>query len=530
MRAPSLLAVVYFTLLAITLVALPEGAVRAQAAAEVGLEKQIQTALAEAGFEPGVADGKLGPTTRRAIQAWQRAKGYAATGALTIGQVEALLGGARSLAAYNTPGAQGLTLEQDAVYTVQAPTTDVTDSERLTVVAWVDHADSVYAVGEWVRLFVQANKDAYLTVLNVGASGQTTVLFPNAHQTEVRVSANQIVEVPDPSSGASLTVSGPTGWELIKVIGSTKPTSLFSARTAPAAGLFTTLKSNSRSVARDLQMTMQTQADQEWDDYNKIIQNHRPPHVCGDPAHAGSGRDRLAHPTVRPSNRRQQVSVPDGRTGVALRQDYNALLPDSRQYRINGAGTGSAAKRCATAESDPRRANRGLSGRRIESSAHPDGPSGDGDGGSGMQLRQPAGVPGGAVVRPERLCPGGTRGRSVTRAGGGEEGAGLEPVGRASHGWLRRHTMKREAKVQSRTSLSAAFWARPPPMDAQAHPCSGLRPRNLSSAFATPCNSRENTTAPWFGYSFVPGDLHPLPSASSPSAPDFGTSHQRLIS
>ena len=28
----------------------------------------------------------------------------------------------------------------------------------------------------------------------------------------------------------------------------------------------------------------------------------------------------------------------------------------------------------------------------------------------------------------------------------------------------------------------------------------------------------------WFGYSFVPGDLHPLPSASSPGAPDFCTS------
>ena len=27
----------------------------------------------------------------------------------------------------------------------------------------------------------------------------------------------------------------------------------------------------------------------------------------------------------------------------------------------------------------------------------------------------------------------------------------------------------------------------------------------------------------WFGYSFVPGDLHPQPSASSPGAPDHGT-------
>ena len=168
--------------------------------------------------------------------------------------------------------AKDLTVQQNAVYTVQAPAAPATaSSERLKVVAWVDHADNTYAVGERVRLFVQANKDAYLTVLNVGASGQTTVLFPNAHQTETRVSANQVVEVPAPSSGASITVSGPTGRELIKVIASTNPTPLFSAGSGPAAGLFTTLKSSSESVAKDLQVTMETQANQEWDDYNKII-------------------------------------------------------------------------------------------------------------------------------------------------------------------------------------------------------------------------------------------------------------------
>ena len=39
-------------------------------------------------------------------------------------------------------------------------------------------------MGETVRLFVKASKDAWLTVLNVGASGRTTILFPNAHQPE----------------------------------------------------------------------------------------------------------------------------------------------------------------------------------------------------------------------------------------------------------------------------------------------------------------------------------------------------------
>ena len=165
-----------------------------------------------------------------------------------------------------------LTAEQNAVYTVKAPATAAAaGSEPLKVVAWVDHADNTYAVGDRVRLFVQANKDAYLTVLTVGASGQTTVLFPNAHQTGSRVSANQVVEVPAPSSGANITVGGPTGRELIKAIASTKPTPLLAAWAAPAVGLFTSLKSSSWSVAKDLQVTMETQTNQEWDDYNLII-------------------------------------------------------------------------------------------------------------------------------------------------------------------------------------------------------------------------------------------------------------------
>ena len=218
-------------------------------------------------------------------------------------------------AADDDPDARNLTVEQNALYTVSAPAPAAAASEPLAVVAWVDHADNTYAVGERVRLFVQANKDAYLTVLNVGASGQTTVLFPNAYQTETKVSANQVVEVPSPNSGASIRVGGPTGRELIKVIASTKPTPLFAAGAAQTAGLFTALKADSRSVARDLQVTMNTpSADQvqEWDDYNKVITTiaARPTAVV--PLAPGADRNCLARAAVRSANRRRQACVPDG--------------------------------------------------------------------------------------------------------------------------------------------------------------------------------------------------------------------------
>ena len=176
-----------------------------------------------------------------------------------------------SLPASGAEAGRNLTVEQNALYTVQAPAfAVVTEEERLSVVAWVDHADNTYALGERVRLFVRANKEAYLTVLNVGASGQTTVLFPNAHQPQIRVGAHEVVEIAPPGSGASIRVHGSTGRELIKVIASTQPAPVVSGGTA--AGPFTTLWSDTRTLARDLQVTMDSGGGaQEWADYNKVI-------------------------------------------------------------------------------------------------------------------------------------------------------------------------------------------------------------------------------------------------------------------
>ena len=91
MKSPLLLVVVYFTLMAVTVVTLPAGAVRAQGSADVSLEQQIQAALTSAGFDAGPVDGKFGPKTRRAIQAWQRANGHAGTGYLTRDQLRSIL-------------------------------------------------------------------------------------------------------------------------------------------------------------------------------------------------------------------------------------------------------------------------------------------------------------------------------------------------------------------------------------------------------------------------------------------------------
>ena len=300
-------------------------------------------------------------------------------------------GAAPSLAADDDAAARDLTVEQTAIFSVAAPAPATAASGALNVVAWVDHADNTYAVGEAVRLFVRASKDAYLTVLNVGPSGNTTLLFPNAVQKDARVRANQVVQIPGAGSGTSITVSGPVGRELIKVVASTSPVPLFEAANLTGAGPFAMLNAGSRSVARDLQVTMDTQTTHEWDDYNKVINTIANRPVAAMPLGAGAGRCRVAGAGVNTSGCDGQVAVPDGGARVGLRQLHRAVLPDAGRHRLVGTGTGAAAERDAAAEPAARGADGAVPGSRVEPQGHAGRPAGSRDGHRDLQHRQPSG-------------------------------------------------------------------------------------------------------------------------------------------
>ncbi len=63
-------------------------------------------------------------------------------------------------------------------------------------------------------------------MLNIGTSGRTTVLFPNAIQRESRVRAGQTLTLGGPGAGYSIVPQGPAGVELVQVIATTRPLTL----------------------------------------------------------------------------------------------------------------------------------------------------------------------------------------------------------------------------------------------------------------------------------------------------------------
>lgn len=118
-----------------------------------------------------------------------------------------------------------------------------------------DHSDGTYAAGETARLFVKANEDAYVTVLNVGPSGQVTQLFPNAYQPDNRLAPGRPVEIAGGKSGAHLTIAGPVRRELIKVIASSKPLTVIGDAQLQGGGIFRGVQGGVPTLTRNLELT-----------------------------------------------------------------------------------------------------------------------------------------------------------------------------------------------------------------------------------------------------------------------------------
>ena len=169
--------------------------------------------------------------------------------------VVVLCGGGSATAAEEQSTSRTLSVEQTTIKDVIPPTVSGV-GDALRVVAWVDRPDSTYARGEHVNMFVETNRDAYVTILNVDPAGQTTMLFPNEYQSNNLVRANSPVAVPDPRSNSRVMVTGTVGTELIKVIASTEPVPLFDAMQLNKAGAFQMVRAEPQRTARSLVVAM----------------------------------------------------------------------------------------------------------------------------------------------------------------------------------------------------------------------------------------------------------------------------------
>ena len=77
------------------------------------------------------------------------------------------------------PALRDLSVEQTTAAQIVAP-----HPGALSTTVFADRADATYAVGETVKLTLNAAQDSYVTVLDIGPTGRVTQLFPNAYQAD----------------------------------------------------------------------------------------------------------------------------------------------------------------------------------------------------------------------------------------------------------------------------------------------------------------------------------------------------------
>jgi hypothetical protein len=127
---------------------------------------------------------------------------------------------------------------------------------------WTEKAS--YVVGEKVTFFVQAEQDCYLTLIDIGTSGNVTVLFPNAYDRNNRIAAGRRYEIPGAGYGFDIHVNGPPGVERLKAIATTQPFTLFENMDL-SQGFFG-LTRNRVETVQDFKVASKEIAATQWND------------------------------------------------------------------------------------------------------------------------------------------------------------------------------------------------------------------------------------------------------------------------
>jgi hypothetical protein len=146
------------------------------------------------------------------------------------------------------PACRGLSPEQQPIAALE----EHVAAQGIRISAWLDRPDAAYQPGDALTLFVKATKDAYITVLDTGTSGKVHVVFPNKYQTDNRVQAHEIVQIPGGESGFRLTVNGPAGKEVLKIFATEKAIDYLDVKRLGEAGAYYTVPGDARAIARDL--------------------------------------------------------------------------------------------------------------------------------------------------------------------------------------------------------------------------------------------------------------------------------------
>jgi len=101
----------------------------------------------------------------------------------------------------------------------------------LEVRTWVDkdpsgYGNSVYYIGEKIRIFASVNQDAYVYLFNINADGKIDLVQPNAFSSDSFMRAGETRVFPAAGARYQFSIDGPVGTDKVLAVASRQPLSL----------------------------------------------------------------------------------------------------------------------------------------------------------------------------------------------------------------------------------------------------------------------------------------------------------------
>ncbi|MBI3812968.1 MAG: DUF4384 domain-containing protein [Nitrospinae bacterium] len=122
--------------------------------------------------------------------------------------------------------------------------------EKIKIDLWADQKG--YHIGENLTINFKADRDCYVTLVDVGTSGNVHILFPNRFSSGNKVKANEIYSVPGKGDGYKIAVQGPQGTEIVRAIATLKPIGFIDTDFSGTRSVFKSVDKNIPAFTRDL--------------------------------------------------------------------------------------------------------------------------------------------------------------------------------------------------------------------------------------------------------------------------------------
>jgi TolB-like protein len=139
---------------------------------------------------------------------------------------------------------------------------ETVSEEKIKIDLWTDQKS--YRIGENLIVNFKADRDCYVTLVDVGTSGNVHILFPNRFSPGNKVKANELYSVPGRGDGYKIAVKGPAGTEIIRAIATLKPVSFIDTDFSVTRSIFKSVERDIPSFTRDLSIEASETPSSHW--------------------------------------------------------------------------------------------------------------------------------------------------------------------------------------------------------------------------------------------------------------------------